>query len=158
MACIGVLTGAVALLCLAKIVSSIVKRKLSKKEGGRFSGLKVFFVLGFLQVTFLTVSSFRSGSPVLTHLLAFIRSPLLSSELFFDNLTELGELPFVTDLFTAIIFGSSVAITLSDDLDINGVAPVVCEKKRGKAAQFSLKDAALHEVSSSYLTFCRYLS
>ena len=156
---IGFLTGALALLCLIGIIVSIVKHRLSKDEKDKSSDLKgVFFAIGFLPMVFMTLSSFRGSSPVLTHFFAYIRNPFLSWEFTLDAFAGLSEFPVVMDLFTAIIFGSTVAITLSGDFDQLFVSDRISSGAGCSDILFGIKAPEHKEVSVSYLRFCRILS
>ena len=155
----GFLTGAVALLCFVEIIISIVKCKLSDKEGGKSLDLKgVFFAIGFLPMVLMTLSSFRVGSPFLTHLFAYIRNPFLSMEFALDAFAGLSEFSFIFDFFTAVLFGSTVAITLSGGFSSRCVTDRISVGSERKDVLYGVKDSEPREVSASYLTFCRYLS
>ena len=156
---IGFLTGALALLCLVEIVLSVVKHKLSKKEDHKSSDVKgVFFAIGFLPMVLMTLSSFRLHSPILTQFFAYIRNPFLSVEFTLDAFAGLGEFSFIMDFFTAILFGSTVAITLSGGLSARCVTDRISVGSERKDVLYGVKDSEPREVSASYLTFCRYLS
>ena len=156
---IGILTGALALLCLIGGIVYVIRHKLSKKEGGKSSGLKgIVFVLGFFPMLFMSLSSFRTHSAYLTQFFAYVRNSFVSVEFLFDSFFGFGELSVVLDFFTAIIFGSTVAITLAGGLEPRCVADHLSGKGRRDRAVIDLKDTESREVSASYLTFCRYLS
>ena len=156
---IGFLTGALALLCLIGLVVTAIKHKLSKKGEGKSSDLKgVFFVIGFVPMLFVTLSSFRGHSAYLSQFFAYIRNPFLSMEFFFDALIGFDELPFVMDFFTAILFGSTVAITLSGDFEPRCVPDHLSGRAGNKDAFSDFNGSESREGSASYLTFGRYLS
>ena len=156
---IGILTGALALLCLVGGVVSAIKHRLSKKEDGKSSGLKgVFFVIGFFPMLFVTLSTFRGHSAYLTQFFAYIRNPFPSVEFLFDSFIGFSELPVVLDFFTAIVFGSTVAITLSGGFAPRCVPDHISGRAGHDAFVFNFKGTEPREVSAPYLTFCRYLS
>jgi len=155
----GFLTGALALLCLIGIIVSIVKHRLNKDEKGKSSDLQgVFFAIGFLPMIFMTLSSFRSYSASLTQFFACIRNPFLSFEFTLNAVTGLSEFSFVLDFFTAIIFGSTVAITLSGDLDHRQLSDHVSGGAGRGDVVYGVLDPEHKEVSVSYLRFCRIRS
>lgn len=155
----GFLIGAVALLCLVVIALVIMKHKSFKEESSRGADLKgVFFAIGFLPMLVMALSSIRSGSPFLTHLLAYIRNPFLTVEFAFDAFTGVSGFSFIMDFFTAVIFGSSVAITLAGGFASCHGEDHLSGRAHNPAVSYSSKETAPRETSASYLTFCRYLS
>ncbi len=153
------LTGALALLCLVAVIVSICKRKSSKNQKQNFSDLKgVFFAIGFLPMALMTLFSFRSQSPILANFFAYIRNPFLTVEFTLDAFAGFGNLPFVFDFFTAILFGSTVAITLSGDIDPLRASDRVKSGAGNTDVSFGVVDPAHKEVSVSYLRYCRILS
>lgn len=153
------LTGALALLCLVAVVVSICKRKSSKKQKQNSSDLNgVFFAIGFLPMALMTLFSFRSQSPILANFFAYIRNPFLSVEFTLDAFAGFGNLPFVIDFFTAILFGSTVAITLSGDMDSLRTPDHVKNGAGNTDAVYDVVEPAHKEVSVSYLRYCRILS
>ena len=156
---IGFLTGALALLCLVGIIVSVVKHRLSKGQDGKSSDLKgVFFAIGFLPMLLMTLSSFRVNSPLLTHFLAYVRNPFLSLEFTLDAFAGIGEFSFFMDFFTAVLFGSSVAVTLASSYASRCVTDLASVKAGRTDVLFGVKDPEHKEVSVSFLRFCRILS
>ena len=156
---IGFLTGALALLCLIGIIVSIAKHKLTKEQDGKTSDLRgVFFAIGFVPMLLMTLSSFRINSPALTHFFAYIRNPFLSVEFTLDAFAGIGEFSFIMDFFTAVLFGSTVAITLAGSYESCLVADRVSGGAGRADVLFGVKDPEHKEVSVSYLRFCRILS
>ena len=155
----GFLTGALALLCLIAVIVSISKRKLSKDGKAKSADLKgVFFAIGFVPMVIMTISSFRFQSPVISNFFAYIRNPFLSVEFTLDAFAGLGEFSFVIDFFTAILFGSTVALTLSSDFESLCVSDHVPGVRDQREISFEVKDPVHKEVSASYLRYCRILS
>lgn len=155
----GFLTGALALLCLIAVIASIGKRKLSKDGKAKSADLKgVFFAIGFVPMVIMTISSFRFHSPVLSGFFAYIRNPFLSVEFTLDAFAGMGEFSFVIDFFTAILFGSTVAITLSSDFESLCVSDRVPGVPGHHNETFEVRDPENKEVAVSYLRYCRILS
>ena len=154
---VGFLTGALALLCLIGVIVSAAKHKPSKEKKSKSSDVKgMVFAIGFFPMLLMTLSSFRAHSAYLTQFFAYFRNPILSAEIV-DTFLGLGEFPIVLDFFTAIIFGSSVALALSGGLKAR-VSKHIVDRASQRKVNFDMKDTESHEISASYLTFCRYLS
>ena len=155
----GFLTGALALLCLIAVIISISKRKLSKDGKAKSADLKgVFFAIGFVPMVIMTISSFRAQSPVIFNFFAYIRNPFLSVEFTLDAFAGLGEFSFVIDFFTAILFGSTVALTLSNDFESLCVSDHIPGGAGHRNEVFEVRDPEHKEVTASYLRYCRILS
>ena len=155
----GFLTGALALLCLIALIVSMVRHKLSKEGKNKSSDLKgVFFAIGFLPMAIVTLSSFRFHSPAIANFFAFMRNPFLSIEFTLDAFAGLGEFSFVIDFFTAILFGSTVAITISEAFEPSCVSARVSDGRGRSEASFDVIEPEYKESAVSYLRYCRFLS
>ena len=155
----GFLTGALALLCLIALIVSMVRHKLSKEGKNKSSDLKgVFFAIGFLPMAIVTLSSFRFQSPAIANFFAYIRNPFLSVAFTLDAFAGIGEFSFVIDFFTAILFGSTVAITISEAFEPRCVSDCVACGRRRSEASFDVIDPEYKESAVSYLRYCRFLS
>ena len=155
----GFLTGALALLCLIALIVSIFKHKLSKEGKSKSSDLKgVFFAIGFVPMVIMTLSSFRFQSPTLANFFAYIRNPFFSVEFTLDAFASFGPFSFVIDFFTAILFGSTVAITISEAFEPRCVSDRISSGAGCSDILFGIKAPEHKEVSVSYLRFCRILS
>jgi len=154
----GFLTGALALLCLVVVIASIFKRKLSKVKNKAFDLKGVFLAFGFLPMAIMTLFSFRFQSAVLTNFFAYLRTPFLSFEFAIDAFAGFGQVSFVMDFFTVIIFGSTVAIALSSDVDSRLVPDHISGGANRNTAVFGEENLEKKGVSVPYLTYCRFLS
>ena len=152
------LTGALALLCLIALIVSVCKHKLSKEEKQKASGFGgVFFAIGFVPMALMTLSSFRAQSPILANFFAYFRTPL-SFEFTLDAVVGVGNLSFVIDFFTAILFGSTVAIALSGDFEPLRTSDHISGGAGQKDVAFCVNNVEHKELTVSYLKFCRILS
>lgn len=152
------LCGALALLCLVSLIITIIGRKQSKDGKCKPIGLgRIFLAIGFLPMAVVTIFSTRFTNPYILNLLAFLRNPLPMLD-FFGNFACVGEVSFLMNILTAMIFSSTVAITISYDLDVlrqhdhDAVKKPHC--KYNAVAQ--LPDHK--EIAVPYIEFCRILS
>jgi len=155
---IGFLTGALALLCFVGVVTSIVRRRLSKQQNAKsFDQKGVFFAIGFVPMVLMALSSFRFSSPALMNFFAIIRNPFISFEIAFNTFAGFQEASLVMDFFTAVLLGSSVVITLSDEYD-----SLMSDRRSGgkmhSDVQFGLNTVDSADGAVYYLEFCRFLS
>lgn len=155
----GFLTGALALLCLIALIVSIFKHKLSKEGKSKSSDLKgVFFAIGFVPMVIMTLSSFRFQSPTLANFFAYIRNPFFSVEFTLDAFASFGPFSFVVDFFTAILFGSTVAITISEAFEPRCVSDRVSCGRGQSEGSVDIVSPEYEETAVSYLRYCRFLS
>ena len=152
------LWGALALLCLVSVVIAIIGHKQSKEGKCKPIGLgRIFFAIGLLPMAIMTIVSSRVNNPVLLNFLLYIRNPLPMLD-FFGTFAGVGEVSFLMNILTAMIFGSTVVITISYDLEVlrhhdhDAVKKPHC--KQNAVAQ--LPDHK--EISVPYIQYCRILS
>ena len=153
------LWGALALLCLVSLVITIVRHKQSKDDRCKSFGLgEAFLAFGVLPMAFVTIFGSYITNPAILNFIAFLRSPLISLDLTFGAFAGFGEVSFLMNFLTAIIFSSTVVITISKDLELLKHDDHIRTKKHdGKCRPVS--EALDHkEISVSYIKFCRILS
>ena len=152
------LWGALALLCLVSVIISIVGHKQSKDGKCKPMGLgRIFLAIGFLPMAILTIFSSRFSNPIVLNFLAFVRNPFPVFDLF-GTFAGVGEVSFLMNILTAMIFSSTVVITISYDLDVlrqhdhDAVKKPHC--KYDAVAQMSDHK----EIAVPYIQYCRILS
>ncbi len=152
------LCGALALLCLVSVIITIIGHKQSKDGKCKPIGLgRIFLAIGFLPMAIVTIFNTRFNNPYIINLLAYLRSPLPIMDVF-GTFAGVGEVSFLMNILTAMIFSSTVVITITYDLDLlrhrdhDAVKKTHCKKN----AVAQLPDHK--EVAVPYIQFCRILS
>ena len=152
------LCGALALLCLVSVIITVIGRKQSKDGKCKPMGLgRIFLAIGFLPMAFVTIFSTRFSNPYLLNFLAFVRNPLPVLDLF-GTFAGVGEVSFLMNILTAMIFSSTVAITISYDLDVLRQRDHDAVKKPHCKYNAVAQVSDHKEIAVPYIQFCRILS
>jgi len=109
-----ILCGVVTLLCLSGINLVAYTHRLFRANRSRRLDLSSFvWAIGFLPMAIVTISNIGFGNPILLNVLTFLRNPFLSIDVTIGAFAQIGEISFFMDFVTAILLGSTVAITIS---------------------------------------------
>ena len=153
------LCGVVTLLCLSAVNLAAYTHRLFRVNRSRRLDLSSFvWAIGFLPMAIVTISNIGVGNPLLLNLLTFLRNPFLSIDVTIGAFAQIGELSFLMDFITAILFSSTVVITLSRHS--------VLEEQGGQDARDKTICKSKHSAESSeervavrpYLCYGCYLS